>query len=207
MLLLVGVMASVWPSTSTQDAVANTCQWGVLWETVWFPAFQTATDKKSPACRVAVSLFHVCEMRADSNCVVVYSQWGVSFPLKPTPLSRATGWGAGGRAGGGGGARVGRQADSRPHPPTKAATNQTKRDGEHNTNSTMIGSDGSQSAVLAWSSIAFSGHWCWLTGGGRGDWGRGITETGGVRSTNIKMNNTDRVWLGLERRRIFSHGK
>lgn len=71
---------------------------------------------------------------------------GCLLPFKANTAKQSHGLGGGW---GWGGARVGRQADSRPHPPTKAATNQTKRDGEHNTNSTMIGSDGSQSAVLA----------------------------------------------------------
>lgn len=74
---------------------------------------------------------------------------GCLLPFKANTAKQSHGLGGGRAGGGGGGARVGRQADSRPHPPTKAATNQTKRDGEHNTNSTMIGSDGSQSAVLA----------------------------------------------------------
>lgn len=81
----------------------------------------------------------------------VRSQWCVSFPLKPTPLSRATGQDGG--AGGWGG-RAGRQADWRlaftPAPQPKfPSSNQpdTKEAASDNTNSTMIGSDGSQSAA------------------------------------------------------------
>lgn len=82
----------------------------------------------------------------------VRSQWCVSFPLKPTPLSRATGQDRGGRGVG----RTGRQAGRltaglypRPPQPKFPSSNQpdTKEAASDNTNSTMIGSDGSQSAA------------------------------------------------------------
>lgn len=71
------------------------------------------------------------------------SQWCVSFPLKPTPLSRATGQEGG---------RAGRLSDGWPRPPPprrpKQQQNQTQKEAaSDNTNSTMIGSDGSQSAA------------------------------------------------------------
>lgn len=79
------------------------------------------------------------------------------------------------------GRQAGRQADSGPPPPTKAATNQTKRDGEHNTNSTMIGSDGSQSAAKRRGVIIDCFFWPLVPiDEGRSDWMRGIPETGGV---------------------------
>lgn len=103
----------------------------------------------------------------------VESQWRVCLlPFKANTAKQSHGLGR---------ARVGSQADSGPRPPTKAATNQTKRDGEHNTNSTTTGSDGSQSAAAARGVIIDCSFW-WLVpiGEGLGDWMRGITETGGV---------------------------
>lgn len=81
----------------------------------------------------------------------VRSQWCVSFPLKPTPLSRATGQDRG--VGGGEDGQAGRQTDGwafTPAPQPKfPSSNQpdTKEAASDNTNSTMIGSDGSQSAA------------------------------------------------------------
>lgn len=124
------------------------------------------------------------------------------LPFKANTAKQSHGLGLGlGVGGWGGGARVGRQADSRPHPPTKAATNQTKRDGEHNTNSTMIGSGGSRSAVhcFSWSLVPIEE--------GRGDWGRGnyrdqeVDEEPTLKWTEPTESDWD--WRGGE----FSHGK
>lgn len=121
-----------------------------------------------------MSIFQVCEVRADSNCVVdsCVKPMVCLLPFKANTAKQSHGLGRG---------RVGRQADNGPHPPTKAATNQTKRDGEHNTNSTMIGSDGSQSAAKSRGAIIDCFFWpLVLIDEGHGDWMRGITETGGV---------------------------
>lgn len=80
-------------------------------------------------------------MTADSFLIEwligVESQWCVSFPLKPTPLSRATGQ------------EGGRQADWQLALAPVPSSNKpdTKKAAGDNTNSTMIGSDGSQSAA------------------------------------------------------------
>lgn len=103
----------------------------------------------------------------------------VSFPLKPTPLSRATGQERG----------VGWRADWRlasPPSPTVSSSNQpdTKEAASDNTNSTMIGSDGSQSAAKSGGVIIdcfFLFASADRRGGGiviGGRWGGGIT---GVR--------------------------
>lgn len=103
----------------------------------------------------------------------VRSQWCVSFPLKPTPLSRATGQ-AGGKEG---------QTDGWPLPPPTQipSSNQpdTKEAASDNTNSTMIGSDGSQSAAKSGGLIidCFFLFACADRRGGGSDWGK--MRTGG----------------------------
>lgn len=63
------------------------------------------------------------------------AKWCVSFPLKPTPRSRATGQEGGG------------QADGWPRPLAPSSDRpDTKETASDNTNSTAIGADGSQSA-------------------------------------------------------------
>ncbi len=115
--------------------------------------FETATDKEERSHSTHCALLYVYEMRADWFLIEwlmdVQSQWCVSFPLKPTPLSRATG----GRKG------AGRQTDGCPCPPSQAAANQTQRRRRATTPTVLwlaLMGLNLQQKVVPWLSIAFS---------------------------------------------------
>lgn len=119
----------------------------------------------------------------------VRSQWCVSFPLKPTPLSRATGQDGGGGEDG----QAGRQTDGWPLPPppnpnSQAATNQTQRRRRATTPTVLwlaLMGLNLQQKVVAWLSIAFFCSLVLIEGGGEGDWRkmRGTREGGGGKIT------------------------
>lgn len=118
--------------------------------------------------------------------------------------------------GGGGRKGAGRQTDGWPRPPDPSSNKpDTKEAASDNTNSTMIGSDGSQSAAKS-GGVIIDCFFCWLLliEGGGGDWRKmmrrekllGQEEV--FEQTNIKKNiyttNTSNL-IGLRRGRKNFH--
>lgn len=128
----------------------------------------------------------------------VWSQWCVSFPLKPTPLSRATGQEGGDRWAG----RL-MLASNPPFHVSQAATDQTQRRRRATTPTVLwlalMGLNLQQKKWWRDYRLLFSGFLCWSKGRlwlEEDEEEKKLPGTGrGVRQTNIKKYKTNTVWL------------